>query len=70
MFELETILKQYGPEVDPDTDVPLTLGEARDIVRKFVTIRQTLRRIVSMDDKNVAKYAKQMANEALALSHA
>jgi hypothetical protein len=70
MFELETVLKQYSRDADPDSEVPLTLAEARDIVRKFVAIRQTLRRIVSMDPKNAAKYAQSMAAEALSLSHA
>src|SRR4051812_22614653 len=60
MFELETTLKAFGPKDDEDIDIPVTLGEGRDIQRKFIALRQTLRRIVSLDDKNVPKYAKQI----------
>jgi len=70
MYELETALKAYGPDDDEDCEVPLTLGEARDIVQKFVAIRTALRRITSLDDKNVQKYAKQIAEEGLRHSHA
>lgn len=69
MFELETRLKAFKSGDDPDIEVPLTLGEAREIQKKFIAMRQTLRRIVSLDDKNVPKMAKQIAEDGLRLSH-
>lgn len=69
MFGLERTLKLFGPEVDEDTDIPMTLGEAREIQRKFIAMRQTLRRIVSLDDKNVPRLAKQIAKDGLGLSN-
>lgn len=70
MYSLETKLKQYGKECDPDfTEIPITLGEARDIVKKFIVLRQTLRRISSLDDKNAAKYAKEIAADGLRQTH-
>lgn len=69
MYELETRLKLFGKDTDPNTDIPLTLGEAREIVKTFIAMRQTLRRIVSLDDKNVPKFAKEIAADGLRLSH-
>lgn len=69
MFELETILKALGPDADDGLDIPMTVGEAREIVSKLIIMRQTLRRIVSLDEKNVPKFAQQIANEGLRLSH-
>lgn len=69
MFQLETILKAFGPNDDGDIEVPMTLGEAREIQRKFIAMRQTLRRIVSLDDKNVPKLAKQIAEDGLRQTH-
>lgn len=66
MFELETMLK--GLPADCDTDIPLTADAAREIAAKFSTIRTALRRIVSLDEKNV-KYAQGIAADALAQSH-
>lgn len=70
MFELETTLKAFGPNDDEDMDIPMTLGEAREIQRKFIAMRQTLRRIVSLDEKNVPKLAKQIAEDGLRQSGA
>lgn len=67
MFELETILKGW-PD-DCDTDISLSVESAREIARKFSTIRTALRRIVSLDEKNVPKYAKHIAAEALMHTH-
>ncbi len=70
MFELETRLKQFGRGRDfDDLDIPLTVGEAREIVEKFIILRQTLRRITSLDDKNVPKYAKEIAADGLRQTH-
>lgn len=70
MFELETRLKQFGSDrAFDDLDIPLTVGEAREIVQKFIVLRQTLRRITSLDDKNVPKFAKDIAAEGLLLSN-
>ncbi len=70
MFELETRLKQFGKDREfDDLDVPLTVGEAREIVKKFIVLRQTLRRIVSLDDKNVPKFAKEIAADGLRQTH-
>lgn len=67
MFELETILK--GFPADCDADISLSADSAREIAAKFSAIRTALRRIVSLDDKNVPKYAKQIAAEGLQQSH-
>lgn len=69
MFELETKLKAFGPSDDGDIEIPLTLDEAREIVRKFIAMRQTLRRITSMDDKNIPKFAKEIAADGLRMSN-
>jgi hypothetical protein len=69
MFELETRLKQYDRDTPGDTDVPLTVDEAREVVRKFIVLRQTLRRIVSLDEKNVPKMAQQIAQDGLRQTH-
>lgn len=67
MFELETMLK--GLPADCDTDLPLTVDSAREIAAKFSIIRTALRRIVSLDEKNVPKYAQGIAADALRQSH-
>lgn len=70
MFELETRLKQFGDDrAFDDLDIPLTVGEAREIVKKFIVMRQSLRRITSLDEKNVPKFAKDIAAEGLRLSN-
>lgn len=69
MFELETMLKSFDKRDDPDIELPMTLGQAREIVQKFIVMRQTLRRIMSLDDKNLSKYAKAIADEGLRLTH-
>lgn len=66
MFELKTILK--GLPDDFDGDVQLTAEAAREIAEQFSAARTALRRIVSLDDKNV-KYAKGIAADGLRLSH-
>lgn len=68
MFELETRLKLFGATDSPDIEIPLTLGEAREIVDAFKAARTALRRIVSLGEKNVPKYAQQIAKEGLAAS--
>lgn len=70
MFELENRIKAYGPDADDDCEVPLTLAEARDIASKFQQCRTALRRIVSLDEKNVTKFAQQIAKDGLRGSHA
>jgi hypothetical protein len=67
VFELETMLK--GLPADSDADIPLTADSAREIAAKFSTIRTALRRIVSLEEKNVPKYAQQIAADALRQSH-
>jgi hypothetical protein len=69
MFELETTLKLFKPSDDGDTEIPLTLEQARDIMDKFSAMRTSLRRIVSLDEKNIPKYAKGIAEDGLRLSH-
>ena len=69
MFELETRLKLFSENADEDTEIPLTLGEARGIVKKFTAMQTTLRRIKALDDKNITKYAKAIAEDGLRLSH-
>ncbi len=69
MFELETILKTLGPKTDPDAEIPMTFEQATEIVGKFITMRQTLRRIVSLDEKNVPKFAQSIAADGLRLTH-
>lgn len=66
MFELETILK--GLPTDFDGDVPLTAEAAREIAKQFSAARTSLRRIASLDEKNL-KYAKGIAEDGLRLSH-
>jgi|GEM_PF-6218887 len=68
MFHLETILKLFK-DSDPECDIPLTVREAMEIVEKFKAMRTALRRIVSLDDKNVPKFAKQIAEDGLRQSH-
>ena len=71
MFELETQLKTFagdGPEVN-DLIITLSVESAREIADGFRAIRTALRRIVSLGDKNVPKYAKQIAEDGLRLSH-
>lgn len=67
MFELETILKGW-PE-DYDGDLPLTAEAGREIQKKFIAVRTALRRIISLDEKNVPKFAKGIAEEGLRFSH-
>jgi hypothetical protein len=67
MFELETMLK--GLPDDFDGDLPLTADAGREIKKQFEAARTALRRIVSLDDKNVPKFAKQIAQDGLRLSH-
>ena len=67
MFELETIMKAVGTDVDDDYDVTLSAGSAREIIEEFSTLKTALRRIRSMDDKNIGKYAKEIASQALAM---
>lgn len=69
MFELETMLKTLGADTKDDVELPMTVGQAREIVSKFIAARQTLRRIVSLDEKNVPKFAKQIAESGLRLSN-
>ena len=69
MFELETRLKLFSKSDEDDIEVPLTLGEARDIAKKFEAVRTALRRIIALDDKNVPKFAKTLAETGLKLSH-
>ena len=67
MFVLEsTVMTCKG--CDPEIDIPLTLGEAREAVVAYKAARTALRRIASLDDKNVPKYAKQIAEEGLRAS--
>lgn len=68
MFELETIMK--GFPADSDADISLTAESAREIVAKFGLVRTALRRIVSLDEKNVPKFAQEIAQDALRRSHA
>ncbi len=63
MFELETILK--GLPSDFDLDISLSAESAREIAAKFRSVRTALRRIVSLDIKNVPKFAQQIAQEGL-----
>ena len=63
MFELETILK--GLPDDFDADLPLSVDSAREITDNFSALRTALRRIISLDEKNVHKYAQQIAAAAL-----
>jgi hypothetical protein len=67
VFELETMLKCLPS--DSDAVIPLDADSARDIAAKFAIIRTALRRIVSLEEKNVAKYAKEIAADALRRSH-
>jgi hypothetical protein len=69
MFELETRLKAFNREDAGDIDIPLTLDEARDIAEKFSAMRTALRRIMSLDDKNVPKMAKPIAQFGLRNSY-
>lgn len=69
MFELETILKVYAGS-EPDKDISISYESAVEIAENFKTIRTALRRITSLDEKNVAKYAQQIARDALARTHA
>lgn len=69
MFELETRLKSYA-DVELELDISLPLSSAREIQDQFIAMRQALRRIKSLDDKNLSKYAKAIAEEGLRLSHA
>jgi hypothetical protein len=47
MFELETIMKTYA-DADDDFDVPLTAGEAREIIDEFSRLKTAMRRIRSV----------------------
>ena len=67
MFELETILK--GMPADSDLDIPLSARSAREIAAQFSAARTALRRIISLEEKNVAKYAQQIAKDGLRLSN-
>lgn len=64
MFQLETIMKTFDG-ADDDCEIPLTAGDAREIIQKFSTLRTALRRIRSLEEKNVAKYAREIAGDAL-----
>ena len=69
MFELETIVKGFAAGADRESDVTISLDSAREIIKQFKTVRTALRRIVSLEEKNVSKYAQQIANEGLWDSH-
>ncbi|OAF05486.1 hypothetical protein AYJ54_00845 [Bradyrhizobium centrolobii] len=64
MFELETIMKTYA-DADGDFEIPFTAAEAREVIKEFSNLKTALRRIRSLDDKNLAKYAKEIASQAL-----
>lgn len=69
MFELETILKSFNADDDGDIEIPMTLDQAREIVQQFSHARTALRRIISLEDKNVPRYAKSIAQDGLRLGH-
>ena len=65
MFHLESMMKTFDNGDNDDSDVPLTVLEAREIIREYSRARTALRRIKSLDDKNLAKYAKEIAASGL-----
>jgi len=69
MFKIETMLMGVGDDADTETDIPMTIGEAREIAAQFVEMRTALRRIIELDKKNVTKYAQEIARDGLARSH-
>lgn len=69
MFELETIVKAFANDADRESDVTISLDSAREIIEQFKTVRTALRRIVSLEERNVPKYAQQIAHEGLRSSH-
>lgn len=68
MYAIETMLKTYA-SADPDSDFTISVDDARDAAEKFGLMRTALRRIQSLDDKNM-RMARDIAADALARSNA